>query len=260
MNYHEFKEKLSFLFQKPEYKELASLIESFVQKNNINGDFIIGEDYASVLSIKGNENDGYRSSLYLKFDKESETVYLTTTSNSYHPTGKSLDDDMFKAELEMFTQSSSKIFDKSGKLLYSSSNSDEIKSIKLLEDQTGVTISDKCNPKYQSGRQISKPEIARAPFNNEWVRYPGTNIYRSKGGSPIKGEYSTIGITMDNSQIDNIEVIQESYGQFFYANKRIELSEEQIVELLESVYQRLKAEYKTKEIDSVMQQFESKVY
>lgn len=260
MNYIEFKEKLSFLLQKPEYKEIGTLIESFVQEHNITDGFDIGEDYASVLSIKGEENNGYRDSLYLKIDKVSETIYITTISDSYHPTGRPLDDDKFKLELEMFTKSSSKVFDKVGKLLYSSSNADDIKSIKLLEGQTGLAISEQCNPKYQFGRQISKPTIAHSPFNNVWFRYPGTNVYSSKGISPIRGEFSTIGIAMDNPSMDNIEVVQESYGQLFYANRRIDLSEEQIVEVLESLYHKLKIDYKMEEIDSVMQPFISRVY
>ena len=154
---------------------------------------------------------------------------------------------MEEVGLEIFTQSSSYVYDQTGRVLHKSWFSDENKyygSDRMPLDYSPVALASyfkDTTPKYKNGYFESGPNSSYQPFTNVWQRYGDTNVVREFGRSPINGEYSNILITFDDHSYEDVNVLSESYGQFYLYGRRMKLSSEgEIIPAIERIYQASK--------------------
>lgn len=207
-------------------------------------EFVGGTNTFKIKSeIKPGSHGSYTEITY-QHNPESLEKSLVVTTKSYSPTNEIRYGFMQEVALNMFTQSTSYIFDEKDTKLYQSWFSDENKyygSNRMPLDYSAAFLKiyfNETTPIYDFGVYKSGPTSAYQPFKNIWQRYGKTNVIKEFGRDPIHGEYSKIGITFDDENKHDQMLLSESYGTIYSRGQEMKLSdEEEIIAKIDEIYQ-----------------------
>lgn len=197
-------------------------------------------------NIKEGEIGSY-SEIVCSYDAMNKNISLVITTKEYSPEYQRRHI-VEEVGLNIFTQSSSYVYDQTERLLHKSGFSDENKyygngrmPLDYSEEALLGYFQD-TTPEYKNGYFVSGPKSSYQPITNIWQRYGDTNVVRKFGRNPIEGEYSNIAITFDDFSHDDIELLSESYGKFYVYGRQMKLSkQDEIVSTIEKIYQNSKS-------------------
>lgn len=200
-----------------------------------------GELKVSTNIVSG-EQGSYFEMTY-GYDEETKERSLVVQNKEYDPTYELRYGFREEVGLDIFTKSRSFVFDEDDMLVYSSSFSDDNKYYgiyKMPLDYSPASLEEyfkETSPIYEKGRIVRSPESSYQPFRNERERYGKTAVIREFGRSPIHGEYSEVKLTFDDNSHDDIRVLEESYGSYYYQGREIKTADEkEIIETLDETF------------------------
>lgn len=232
-------------------EELKSKITSQMlmlidKETDENVDYQLGID-ANSFKIHTNIIEGKNGS-YLEisycFNRETNNNALIIIKKEYNSAREQRNGFMSDGGLDLFTQVNSYVYDLNDKLLYHSCFSDDNKHFgnkeMVFSHDALATYFYDTTPKYEEGYLVSDPKISYQPFINIWQRYLDTNVVKTFGKNPFKGDYSNISITFDNN-VEDIVLLSERYGHFYKPGYQMKINDEnKIISIIEQIYQSSK--------------------
>lgn len=232
MNVDEIKNKSNCIFFNDINQERVNKIFSLFEKERSKVNVSITPDGNEIyLGLKNELNDcnGFIKLGIVSYNEETNEVSLVFITKEYNDAYEN----NLSVGLAVLTSAKSEIYDEFGVKIYESTYSDEVILIDDNIDEM-VTVT---TPIYSQGRMVEEPLLVYKPFINVWERYKNTHVYHEHGKSPIKGDFSDIGIQYDINE-DKIKLISDIRGSFIYSNEFLPGSEDDIVIMLEDAYKK----------------------
>jgi hypothetical protein len=215
-------------------------------KNSVDYEFKTEENSIKINSVLTDGESGSYLEICIGFDKETNNFSLVTTNKTYNPNVELRNGWRVQTGFEIFTESSSTVFDAQGLKIYHFWFNDDHKyygsyDIENLDysKQSLLKYFNDTNPKYKNGFLIELPQSQFQPFTHFWERYGKSHVVKSYGRNPMHGTFSDIAITFDDGSQNDISLLHISNNQIFVPNKELKYqTEQENVDKIEELYKQ----------------------